>query len=249
MPFDFGLPGWHSNRLLSLLPEAEYEQLQPMLERVSLPSKYLFYERNQPIQYVYFPCSAVGSALALLANGTTVEAGTIGKEGVVGLEVFLGGNKGLVKNICQVPGEAIRIRAQDFRAATRGNTALQRLVQRYSKAYLGLTYQTIACNRFHTVEERCARWLLMTQDRAGSSQFFLTQEFLADMLGVHRPTVTLVVGLFQKAGIISYKRGLIAILDRKALESASCECYGIVQAQFERLLGAEAIREIERMKI
>lgn len=247
MPFAFDLPSWRNNRLLSLLPEAEYEQLHPLLERVSLPSKYLFYERNQPIQYVYFPCSAVGSALALLENGTAVEAGTIGNEGVIGLEVFLGGNTGLARNICQVPGEAYRMSAHDFRVATQGNTALRCLMQRYAQAYLGLASQSVACNRFHSAEERCARWLLMTHDRTDSDQFMLTQEFLADMLGMHRPTVTLVAGLFQKAGLISYRRGLITILDRKALESASCECYGIVQAQFERLLGAEAVREIESM--
>lgn len=247
MPFDPDLHGSCKNRLLNLLPDAGYEQLRTKLEKLFLPSNYLFYERNKPIPYVYFPCTAVGSALAELENGTAVEAGTIGNEGIIGLEVFLGGNKGLVKNICQVPGEAFRMGADDFRAVTQENAVLRRLLQRYSQAYLGLASQSIACNRFHTVEERCARWLLMTHDRAGSDQFMLTQEFLADMLGVHRPSVTLAAGLFQKAGIITYRRGLITILDRKALESASCECYGIVQAQFERLLGAEAVREIEGM--
>lgn len=247
MPFDPGLHSKPLSRLLNLLPDAEYEQLLPKLEKVSLPQKYLFYERNQPISCVYFPCTAVGSALALLENGTAVEAGTIGNEGVIGIEVFLGGDKGLVQNICQVPGEAFRMQAEDFKAATRGDTALRRLLQRYTQAYLGLTSQSIACNRFHTAEERCARWLLMTQDRAGADQFLLTQEFLADMVGVQRPTITLIAGLFQRAGIITYKRGLITILDRTALEAASCECYGIVRSQFQRLLGAEAAREIEDM--
>jgi CRP-like cAMP-binding protein len=140
------------------------------------------------------------------------------------------------------------MRADDFRRAAQGDTALRRVIQRYSQAYIGLASQSVACNRFHTIEERCARWLLMTQDRVHSNQFMLTQEFLAHMLGVHRPSVSLVAGILQKAGIITYKRGLITVLDREALESASCECYGIVKEQFDRLLGADAAQEVANMK-
>jgi CRP-like cAMP-binding protein len=224
------------NQLLAHLPQDELTRLQARLEKVQLALHDALLERSQPIRYVYFPCTAVGSALAQMANGTAVEAGTIGKEGMVGIPVLLGVDTGVETTVCQVAGEALRMSAAEFRQAIKQSDALRLVMQRYVQAYLSQVSQSVACNRLHSVEERFARWMLMTEDRAGSSEFRLTQEFIAQMLGVHRPTVSLVANTFQRAGLIEYKRGLIKILNRPGLEKAACECYRIVKDQYDRLM-------------
>lgn len=175
-----------------------------------------------------------------MQNGEAVEVATVGNEGMVGLPVFLEAATIPGKAFAQIPGEAWRMSADTFKEQVSPGTPLHELLQRYTQALFNLISQSTACNRLHTVEERACRWLLMTHDRVGSDSFPLTQEFLAQMLGVRRPTVSTVASILQRAGFISYSRGKITILDREGLESASCECYEIIRAEFERLVGGNS---------
>jgi CRP-like cAMP-binding protein len=241
MPFPTHSARPCNSRLLSLLSAKDYQSLLPQLELVPTAFKQVLYERGQPIPYVYFPCNTVHSVLAFMQDGAAVEVGTIGNEGFTGIGVFIGSGAEIATEttLCQIAGDNLRMSACDFHDATTGDTPLRRLASRYVPAYLSQISQSVACNRLHTIEERFARWVLMTQDRVESDEFHLTQEFLADMLGTHRPCVSLVAGIFQQAGLITYSRGKMTILNRAGLEQTSCECYGIVKKQFQRLLGLE----------
>lgn len=225
------------NLLLARLSEDEYQALAPGLHPVHTRQKDVLGEREKPLRYVYFPCTSVLSVLAYMSNGTAVEVGTIGNEGFLGIEVLVGGDLSTETTVCQVEGDNLRMSVGDFKEAVVGDTPLRRIAQRYLMAYLSLVSQSVACNRLHTIEERFARWVLMTHDRVKGGQFDLTQEFLADMLGVHRPSVSLVASTFQQAGLIKYSRGHMSILNRRGLEDTACECYEIVSKQFDRLLG------------
>jgi CRP-like cAMP-binding protein len=172
-----------------------------------------------------------------MSDGLAVEAGTVGNEGMVGLPLYLGAETSPHRAFSQVPGEALRMRAGDFTAELARQGPLHAVLKRYNQALINQMAYSVACNRLHSVEERMCRWLLMTQDRVGAEQFPLTQEFLAQMLGVRRPSVTVVAGILQKAGLIVYSRGLITIRDRAGLEAASCECYRVVRDELDRLLG------------
>jgi CRP-like cAMP-binding protein len=225
------------NHLLATLTEEQYQAVAPRLHQVPLKQKDKLYERNEAPKYVYFPCSAVLSVLASMANGAAVEAGTVGREGFVGIEVLAGGEVSTETVVCQVAGDTLRMSVGDFKEAISGDTPLRNITQRYMLVYLSLVSQSVACNRLHTIEERFARWILMTHDRVDGDNFHLTQEFIADMLGVHRPSVSLVAGAFQQAGFLRYSRGNMSILNRTGLEDIACECYGAVREQFDRLLG------------
>src|SRR5690606_18359312 len=157
---------------------------------------------DDTIEYVYFPCSAVFSVLTILQNATAVEAATIGYEGFCGSEILTGGERAAGTTICKVPGVSVRMRVSSFRQLAESDTPLRRVTQRFFQAYLCQVLQSVACNRLHSIQERFARWLLMTHDRTEGDRFYLTQEFLADMLGVHRPSISLVAREFQKAGLI-----------------------------------------------
>lgn len=235
VPHSVALPC--KNHLLSLLSEREMEQMASKLTSVRTTFKQVLFTRNSPIEYVYFPCTSVFSILSFMQNGTAVEVGTVGNEGFAGINVLIGAESATDTTICQVEGDSLRMRTSDFRGAVATDTSLRRVAQRYLQAYLSQMSQSVACNRLHTIEERFARWVLMTHDRVTGDEFHLTQEFLADMLGVHRPSVSLVASAFQQAGLIKYTRGNLAILNRIGLEAASCECYKNVNGQFERLLG------------
>ena len=224
------------NRLLALLPEEDYRQLSPFLEHVTTPIKQSIYEANKPVPYVYFPLSMVTSLLVTLHDGIIVEIATVGNEGIVGLPVFLGADTIPGSAIVQIPGEAMRMASAPFREAFEYLPSLRNLLQRYTQALFTLVAQSVACNRAHTIQQRCARWLLMTQDRIGSEQFALTQEFLAEMLGVRRAGVSEVASNLQQAGFIQYTRGMITVLDRAGLEDVTCECYWVVRDEFERTL-------------
>ncbi|MES2900296.1 MAG: Crp/Fnr family transcriptional regulator [Pseudomonadota bacterium] len=226
------------NRLLASLDQAAYRQLAPSLSHVHLQRKDVVGERGAGATKVYFPCGAVLSVLAYMQNGAAVEVGTIGREGFFGLELLVGGTQWTETTVCQVAGDSLSMSAAAFRDAIAGDTPLRRLTQRYLMAYLALVSQSVACNRLHNIEERFARWVLMTHDRVDGDEFFLTQEFIADMLGVHRPSVSLVAGAFQQAGYIKYSRGTMSILNRQGLEDASCECYGVSAHQFATMFGA-----------
>jgi CRP-like cAMP-binding protein len=224
------------NRLLDALPADDRQRLVKQGTDASLERGQLLVERNQPIASVFFPISAVASFLIDLQDGASVEMATTGREGMVGISRFLGVDEGLARAICQVPGRALRLDADAFELEIERSPTLVRLLQGYFHAFMGLMGQTVACNRVHTIEQRCARWLLMTQDRIDSSDIPLTQEFLAYMLGVRRQSVTEAAGRLQKSELIRYRRGNITIVDRRGLEGAACECYRVIAAGFERLL-------------
>jgi CRP-like cAMP-binding protein len=229
------VPG--KNRLLAALPRDEYHRLLPHLEKVPLPLKDILYEANGSIPHVFFPLSGVVSLVILMESGFTLEVGTIGNEGMVGTPVFLGSESSPTRAISQVPGEALRLETKVFQKEMRRRGPLHGLVQRYTQAMINQISQSTVCNRRHSVEKRMCRWLLMSHDRVGADEFLLTQEFLAQMLGVRRPTVSAVAGILQKAGLITYHRGKMTVLDRKGLEAASCECYQVVREELDRLLG------------
>jgi CRP-like cAMP-binding protein len=234
-PRKIHVPG--KNRLLAALPRDEYDRLHPNLEKVSLPLKEILYESNGPIPHVFFPLNGVVSLVILMEGGFTLEVGTIGNEGMVGTPVFLGSESSPTRAISQVPGEALRMETKVFQGEMKLGGRLYGLVQRYTQAMINQISQSTVCNRRHAVQKRMCRWLLMSHDRVGTDEFQLTQEFLAQMLGVRRPTVSAVAGILQKAGLISYHRGTITVLDRNGLEAASCECYEVVAKELDRLLG------------
>jgi CRP-like cAMP-binding protein len=227
------------NRLLAALPAKDFKRLEPRLERVPLEFKQPLYNSGEPIRHVYFPTSGVASLVNIMSGGQQVEIAVVGREGMVGLPVFLEAGEIPGRAFCQVPGDAMRMGAEPFQEEAKRGGKLTNLLLRYTQALFNQVAQSAACNRAHSVDERCARWLLQTQDRVGQDQFPVTQEFMAQMLGVRRATVNVAAGILQKAGFITYTRGWITVLDRPGLESASCECYAIIKAEFDRLLGPE----------
>jgi CRP-like cAMP-binding protein len=225
------------NRLLARLPGEEHARLLPHLEKVSLPYRQILYEPGAAISHVYFPEGGVFSLITPMASSPSVEMATIGNEGMVGLPVFLGADRMPSGAITQISGEALRMSAETFKQQVKRDSPLHDLLQRYTLALFNLVAQSAACNRVHSIEERCGRWLLMTHDRVEADEFSLTQDFLAQMLGVRRPSVSLVASTLQRAGLIRYRRGRITILDRQGLEAAACECYRVIRDEFDRLLG------------
>jgi CRP-like cAMP-binding protein len=225
------------NRLLRALPLSEYKDLEPLLQPLHVDVKHVIYEPGAPIDYVYFPETGVMSlTMGMQRDSVTVEVATIGREGMVGLSVFLNSDQASTRAFVQVAGEAKRISAPDFRRVLRKGGRLPALLLRYTEVVFSHVAQTTACNQAHSLGQRCARWLLLTQDRIDGNQFELKQEFLGYMLGVHRPSVSVAAGILQKAGLISYSRGRITVHDRAGLEAAACECYGIMVRAYDRLL-------------
>ncbi|GAA6618831.1 Crp/Fnr family transcriptional regulator [Scytonema sp. NUACC26] len=224
------------NRILAALPQQEYERLLPKMEKVILEYHQSLFEPDQRIEHVYFPSGGVVSLLNVMENGDAAEVGVVGYEGMVGLPVFLDTDSVSSLAIVQIEGEAMKMKTEDFRAEANRQGPLHRLLQRYTQALLMQVSQSAACNRFHSVEERFCRWILMSHDRVRSDKFPMTQEFVSKMLGVRRPTISVVAAMLQKAELISYNRGKMTILDRKGLEAGTCECYRIVQKDFDRLL-------------
>lgn len=225
-----------SNRILAALPAHELERMLPALEAVELPLRHVLIDPNRPIRHVHFVEEGVVSILGIMRDGTGVETATIGREGMVGLPLFLGAESMAAQAFTQVSGRAYRMRAGDFRDALAEGGELPRLLGRYTQAVITLTSQNAACNRVHTAEQRCARWLLLTGDRVGRETMDLTHLFLSQMLGVRRATVTEIAGAMQARGLIEYSRGRITLLDRAGLEFLACECYGVILSEFDRLL-------------
>ena len=228
----------YANRIIQALPPNESLKLGAHLEMLDMEVRHLVFEPDQPSQYVYFPLSGVVSVHTRMREGVAVEIATIGREGMVGLEIFLGGEQTPASAFCQVPGRAARIGADTFRQFVRHSEPLTMLLLRYTQATLTQVSQSAACNRVHSIEERCARWLLMTHDRVPGDRFELTQEFLAEMLGTRRASVSVAAGVLQRAGFIRYSRGRVEVVDRAGLESAACECYAVIAREYERLIGA-----------
>jgi CRP-like cAMP-binding protein len=190
-----------------------------------------------PIPYVWFIERGVASVIRAMQDGTLIEVSVIGNEGMVGLPVFLGAERTPSQALVQVPGAGLRMQATLFRREVPAGSPLHDLLHRYTQTLINQMAQGMVCNRLHSIAQRCARWLLLTHDRVDSDQFPLTQQFLAHMLGVRRASVSTVASTLQKAGLIRYSRGVITILDRPGLEAAACECYRIIQAEYDRLLG------------
>jgi CRP-like cAMP-binding protein len=228
------------NGLLAQLVRGEIENLAPWLESVELPLGRTLYEPNAHIAYVYFPTTGSVSVIIETLDGA-VEAASIGREGLVGVAAFLYADSMPTRTFVQAKGHAYRVEVDVFRTVVGASSGMQQLFSRYTLAFINQVAQSVACNRLHSLEARCARWLLMMHDRVDGDQIVLTQEALSYMLGVHRPAVTLAAGVLQKAGFIDYSRGKIIVIDRAGLESASCSCYQTVRKGFEALMGPEAI--------
>ena len=222
------------NRILTALPSSERQELFGLVRNVTLPVKTVLFEPGAPIEALYFPTDGVISLVTPLHDGAIVEVATIGNEGIVGIPLVPMGGLA-VRAITQVAGHGLRLDAAVFLECTERSHPFRALVERYTQALFGQIAQAAACNRLHSSEERLIRWLLMSQDRVGSDDFMITQEFLAQMLGARRSTVSVSAGILQRAGLIRYKRGHVTIVDRERLEAVSCECYAVIRAELDRV--------------
>jgi CRP-like cAMP-binding protein len=225
------------NKILAALPGKEYQRLLPHLTPVSLGLGETLYEMEGSITHVYFPNSSVVSLVTHMEEGTSVEVGLIGREGMVGLSVVMGDDVSQNHAVVQIADGAMRMETGELKKELKRGGQLQGLLLRYSLTLLKQVSQTAACNRNHNMGERLARWLLLCQDRVGGNELRLTQEFLAQMLGTRRSRVSEAAIILQHAELIRYSRGIITILDRKGLEEFVCECYQAVRTEFERLFG------------
>ncbi|HEX6095147.1 MAG TPA: Crp/Fnr family transcriptional regulator [Thermoanaerobaculia bacterium] len=225
------------NRLLASLPAADRDELRPHLELLGLELAYPLIQPQEPIRHAYFPVTCLASLVIVLEDGSTVESGSVGREGMVGIPIVLGAGTTPMQTVIQVPGETFRIDADTLKEQFDRRGALHTVLTRYIHTLFMVASQSAACNRRHSVDARLARWLLMSSDGIGSNSVAITQEFLATMLGVRRAGVTEGALKLQNAGWIAYSRGLVEILDRPALENAACECYHVVRQEYERLFG------------
>ena len=223
------------NRILRLLPPTELEALLERTEMVTVETKEIVWERDDVIPFVYFPENGVISLVTELDDGDKVEAMTVGNDGFAGMAILNGLSSSRLMAIGLITGHSRRIATDDFRKL-KTLPALDRLLHRYSQLVFEAVSQSAACNRLHVIEQRCARWLLMSHDRVGRDRFDLTQEFLAEMLGVRRPGVTVAMGILEKAGVISHGRGNITVVNRPGLEKASCECYRTIRERQAKLI-------------
>ena len=230
-------PSLTRNRLLTALPPDVLAQLLPKFNHVSLAHRQSLCVAEQPIEAVYFFESGMASMVTQLDDGVQAEVGIIGFEGMLGMPLLHGVETSFTDGFIQIPGAALRMGTATFRQELTAHEALGSLLFRYRETYQAQISQTAACNGRHGLEQRLARWLLMAHDRVGDDELPLTQEFLAMMLGVHRPSITVTAGILQRAGLIRYGSGRITILDRPSLEASSCECYGAVRKRSQCLLG------------
>ncbi|MEH2202515.1 MAG: Crp/Fnr family transcriptional regulator [Nostoc sp.] len=237
MSLDKNLLQQPSNKLLAALPASDYQRLVPHLKLVLLEVHQMLYQAGEPITQVYFPEKGMVSIVATMEDGSTAEVGVVSSEGMIGIPVILGNNITTTTSFVQISGTAMQINADVVRAEFNRGGAIQKLLLSYIQTIYSELAQAAACNRLHTLDERLARWLLTVSDRVESEDFFLTQEFIAQMLGVRRSGVTVAASTLNRAGMISYKRGHISILNREDLEATSCECYRVIQNEFARLLG------------
>lgn len=223
----------YKNRILASLPKSEIERLAPHLKPVPLPQELVLLDGNA--SHAYFLEDGISSAVVTVENGGTVEVGVIGIEGIIGIPILLGTDHSPVLTFMQIAGSGFRIEAEILREAFERPGVLRKQLQKYIQAFMVQTTQTGACNRLHNIEERLSRWLLTCRDRLVSDRLVLTQDFLGQMLGSPRTTVTLAVGLLQRAGMIDHSRGVVTVRDRVALEGVACECYRTVRDEYTRL--------------
>jgi len=226
------------NRLLRTLPGPLTTDVALLASLERFSARDVVYEQGERIDRVVFPLTGVFSLVSMMEDGRGVEVATVGNEGFVGLPVFLQATlTGAHRAFAQVPGEALVLEPAAFLQLVNAGGPFQTALQRYAQAMITAIAQGSACNRLHKIEQRCARWLLQTHDRVDSDEFALTQEFLAQMMGIRRPRASEAAGVLRESGLIRYARGRMTILDRPGLESASCECYGVIRREFDRLLG------------
>ncbi len=233
----------NQNHLLAALPAAEFEPLQAHLELVSIALGEMLYEPGVQMRCVYFPTTAIVSLHYITASGATAETAGVGNEGVVGVALFMGGDTTSSSAVVQTAGYAYRLERRVLQEAFNRAGLLQRLLLRYTQALMTQMAQNAICNRHHTVEQQLCRWLLLTLDRLPSRELVMTQELVANMLGVRRESVTQAAGSLQDAGYIRYRRGHIAVLERAGLETRACECYKVVKTEMKRLLSDELYRQ------
>ncbi len=224
------------NNLLAALPEADLQRWLPHLEWVSLPLGQVMYESGREMSHVYFPVSAIVSLLYVMENGSSAEIAVVGHEGVVGISLFMGGESTPSRAVVQSAGEGYRLRAAVVKEEFNRSHPVMHLLLRYTQALITQMAQTAVCNRHHSLSQQLCRWLLLSLDRLQGNELVMTQELIANMLGVRREGVTEAALLLQKAGIIRYSRGHITVLDRAALEARTCECYRVVKLEYDRLL-------------
>jgi CRP-like cAMP-binding protein len=225
------------NRLLSALPQDEYERLRPNLQPVSFSLGEVVYEFGGQLDYVFFPTTSIVSLLYTMENGSSAEMGLTGNDGVVGIALFMGGGTMPNRAVVQSAGSAFKMKAKVLQTEFAEGGTFQRLLLRYTQALITQISQTAVCNRLHSVEQQLCRWLLLSHDRLNTNELVMTQELIADMLGVRREGVTVAAGRLQDDSAISYVRGHIRILNRAKLEATVCECYRVVKDEFDRLLG------------
>jgi CRP-like cAMP-binding protein len=233
------MPTAHSpaqNRLLAAIPSAEFERLSPHLEFVEMPLGQVLYESGGRLDHVYFPTTCIVSLLYVLEDGASAEIAVVGYEGILGISLFMGGETTPSRAVVQSAGFGYRLKAPLLKQEFNRAGPVLRLLLRYTQALITQMTQTAVCNRHHSIEQQLCRWLLVSLDRLSSSSLKMTQELIANMLGVRREGVTEAAGNLQRAGLIRYNRGHIDVLDRPGLEQAVCECYSVVKVEFDRLL-------------
>ena len=226
-----------ANRLLQALPPDVLTALLPKLSPVTLPSRASLYHVDTPIDAVYFVEAGMISLVATMEDGMQAELGVVGREGMLGASLISGEDNAFFDAMAQMPGAALRMSVADFRHELAASAPFRNLLLRYNEALHVQIMQTAACNGHHGLEQRLARWLLMARDRADGDELPLTQDFLATMLGVYRPSITVTAGILQRAGLIRYAAGRVTVLDRASLEASACECYALTRRRFSVLLG------------
>lgn len=224
------------NHLIAALPKEDLGRLLPHLELVPMPLGDVLYESGVELRHVYFPTTSIVSLLYVMLDGASAEIAVVGNEGVIGVALFMGGETMPNRAVVQSAGHAYRLKGQLLKQEFNRSGDLQHLLLRYTQALLTQMAQTAVCNRHHSLDQQLCRWLLLSLDRLSSNELVMTQELIANMLGVRRESVTEAAGNLQKAGLIKYQRGHITALDRAGLEARACECYGVVKKEFDRLL-------------
>ena len=227
------------NHILSSLPVAELKRLIPHLELTPMPLGEVYYEAGGMLQYVYFPTTSIVSLHYIMENGASAEIAGVGKEGMLGISLFMGGNATPSRASVRAAGFGYKLKAKVLIDEFNRAGSMQRMLLRYTQALITQTSQTAVCNRHHSVAQQLCRWLLMTLDRVPSNELILTQELIAEMIGVRREGIMEALGKLRQAGIISYRYGRITVLNRSELEDLACECYGVVKNEFDRLLGLD----------
>ena len=231
-----GLPNPTQNRLLAQIPNVEWARWLPHVEVVDLPLGKVLYESGARLGYVHFPLDAIVSILYVLGNGASAEIAVVGREGLVGIALFMGGESTTNRAVVQSAGRGLRLRANIMMEEFNRAGPVMHLLLRYTQALITQMSQTAVCNRHHSLDQQLCRWLLLSLDRLDSLELHMTQELIASMLGVRREGVTEAAGTLQKAGLIRYRRGHITVLDRRGLEERTCECYRVVKQEYDRLL-------------